>query len=184
MKNFVVFALGAVCGALAVKGYEMYKLRKEMMTTDQGIDISDDPVDSVDESYPIEEESERLEKKAEEEMNKTIIHDNGYSSEDEIEEDEDEDIHEIRPKDYGYDERTDTAYQTFEWSFWDDDIMTGEDDSVLGSVEVINTIGQRAVDKLRSGKIYEIYIRNEPGLCDYHIVRESTTWTDRYKVKA
>lgn len=186
MKNFGIFALGMVAGALLVKGYQAYKLHKEMMTTEQGNDISSDPVANKEESYPVEEAAEKLEqeaaKKLAEEMNKKIIESEGYVV-DAVEDEEEIDHslpYEISEHEYGG-ETDDAEYEPFEWSFWQDDIVTGEDDCVLGANEVRNTIGQEAVDKLRSG-LDEIYIRNELICCDYHIVRESVTYAERYKV--
>lgn len=181
LKGAFIFTIGAAVGSLIT--YDFINKKDEVFVEVDGEQVANG-ISSNNQSEIKEEilnEDDTLYKITETyktSIDETVNYSDMYKKDEEADEKDEEidkkvDIHEIDPREYGWD-----VDYTFSFTLFADGILSDEMDDKIQNPE--SRIGSEILKEFIDSDSDEIYIRNEKTKSDYEIVKDERRYSDVY----
>lgn len=155
MKKLFVFISGAILGSAIT-----YRVMKSHYEPEYEDDFEDDLPEEIDEPDP-------------KETLKQIVDENGYTQyttkEDRKEVEEDMD----KPYVISPEEIYDSEYNTETLTYWDDGVVTNDEDIMLSDDEIEELIGKDSLNHFGEYEDDSVFVRNDRLRTDYEILEDS-----------
>lgn len=155
MKKLFVFISGAILGSAIT-----YRVMKSHYEPEYEDDFEDDLPEEIDEPDP-------------KETLKQIVDENGYTQyttkEDRKEAEEDMD----KPYVISPEEFSDSEYNTESLTYWDDGVVTNDEDIMLSDDEIEELIGKDSLNHFGEYEDDSVFVRNDRLRTDYEILADS-----------
>lgn len=155
MKKLFVFISGAILGSAIT-----YRVMKSHYEPEYEDDFEDDLPEEINEPDP-------------KETMKQIVDENGYTQyttkEDRKEVEEDMD----KPYVISPEEFSDSEYNTESLTYWDDGVVTNDEDIMLSDDEIEELIGKDSLNHFGEYEDDSVFVRNDRLRTDYEILADS-----------
>lgn len=155
MKKLFVFISGAILGSAIT-----YRVMKSHYEPEYEDDFEDDLPEEIEEPDP-------------KETMKQIVDENGYTQyttkEDRKEVEEDMD----KPYVISPEEFSDSEYNTESLTYWDDGVVTNDEDIMLSDDEIEELIGKDSLNHFGEYEDDSVFVRNDRLRTDYEILADS-----------
>ena len=155
MKKLFIFISGAILGSAIT-----YRVMKSHYEPEYEDDFEDDMPEEIEEPDP-------------KETMKQIVDENGYTQyttkEDRKEVEEDMD----KPYVISPEEFSDSEYNTETLTYWDDGVVTNDEDIMLSDDEIEELIGKDSLNHFGEYEDDSVFVRNDRLRTDYEILADS-----------
>lgn len=155
MKKLFIFISGAILGSAIT-----YRVMKSHYEPEYEDDFEDDLPEEIEEPDP-------------KETMKQIVDENGYTQyttkEDRKEVEEDMD----KPYVISPEEFSDSEYNTESLTYWDDGVVTNDEDIMLSDDEIEELIGKDSLNHFGEYEDDSVFVRNDRLRTDYEILADS-----------